>query len=505
MKYLYTVFHARDGYAWEENAPESFTEITSLLSQCENISHQYYIFHRGNVLRIQKAENPKIKERLCYVYTVEDFRNEDGVFISDTKNKAWHQVIENFLTGATPFHQVIFTPEQTAGLLQSFAKHMPEQLMAGLIIDEDRNQNYRFFNTSQERIICDTESYKFLRKLPVFREENQIFRALSFHRGAPAVSMLEFIALLSVEMPENLTEFRKAYDKCFDRSLIQKSVEYLFIAVEEAFIQEAVSKLDSRIVFGLGIQPEFVKNITAWYLSSYGVHDVEELRLFLHLFACYGISSELLLPMLELWQSEGEQLKELPFFLKESEVLTYSEFVKAVKKNEGKAFITEDLSYETIDKIYGYIQEKEIPLPILENLFHDNKKDKILFHLLQFIAWKENPEKKPKNPERNFIPACLYWGNLVTEEELKNYYGSEETVLDMKKEAYEIRMPERILNMPEFSRNQLLADKLTEKYRLNALFQKGKLGKTEKTVLAVAGIGLLIILLSCIWLVMVML
>ena len=64
MKYLYTVFHERDGYAWEENTPESFTEITSLLNQCDNISHKYYIFHRGNVLRIEKAENPKIKERL---------------------------------------------------------------------------------------------------------------------------------------------------------------------------------------------------------------------------------------------------------------------------------------------------------------------------------------------------------------------------------------------------------------------------------------------------------
>ncbi len=505
MKYLYTVFHARDGYAWEENAPESFAEITPLLSQCDNISHKYYIFHRGNVLRVEKSESDQIQERPFFIYTVEDFRNEDGVFVSDTKNKAWHQVIENFLTGATPFHQVNFTPEQTAGLLQSFAKHMPEQLMNGLMIDEDRHQNYKFFNTNQERIICDTESYKFLKKLPVFREENQIFKALSFQKGAPAVSMMEFIALLSVEMPENLTEFRKAYDKYFDRSLIQKSVEYLFTATDEAFIQEAVHKLDSRIKFGFGIQPAFVKNMTAWYLSAYGVHEMEELRLFLRLFACYGIPSELLLPMLELWQSEGEQLKELPIFLKESEILTYSAFVRAVKTNQGKAFVTEDLSYETIDKIYGYIQKKEIPLPILENLFHDNKKDKMLFHLLQFIAWKENSDKKPKSPEKNLMPACLYWGNLVSEEELKNYYGSEETALRMKQEAYQIRMPERILNMPEFSRNQLLADKLMEKYRLNALFQKGKLGKTEKTVLAVAGIGLLIILISCIWLVMVIL
>ncbi|MBR4320708.1 MAG: hypothetical protein IKP69_11810, partial [Oscillospiraceae bacterium] len=86
MKYLYTVFHARDGYAWEENAPESFAEITPLLSQCDNISHKYYIFHRGNVLRVEKSESDQIQERLFFIYTVEDFRNEDGVFVSDTKN-----------------------------------------------------------------------------------------------------------------------------------------------------------------------------------------------------------------------------------------------------------------------------------------------------------------------------------------------------------------------------------------------------------------------------------
>ena len=75
----------------------------------------------------------------------------------------------------------------------------------------------------------------------------------------------------------------------------------------------------------------------------------------------------------------------------------------------------------------------------------------------------------------------------------------------MKKEAYQIRIPVRLQNQPEVSRNLLLAEKLSAKYRLNTLFQKGKLGKTEKTVLAVSGIAFLLMLISCIRLILVML
>ena len=67
MKYLYTVFHERDGYAWEENTPESFTEITPLLSQCENISHQILYFSQRKCTEnseSRKSQNQR-KIMLC--------------------------------------------------------------------------------------------------------------------------------------------------------------------------------------------------------------------------------------------------------------------------------------------------------------------------------------------------------------------------------------------------------------------------------------------------------
>ena len=243
MKYIYTVFHAVDGYEWSRETPEDFSEITPLLRQCESVSHRYYLFHRGNVLQVQKAESPDAKERPFFVYTVDDFRNEDGVFSAETRNKAWPQVIENFLTDCPPFHLTDCTQEETAGLLQSFARHLPEKLTAGLLVDEDARRNYRFVDTSREKIIRDTDSFRFLRKLPVFTSENRLFRALCLYRGAPAVSMLEFIAMLSAdhapEPEQDMTSFRKAFEKYFDTCMIAKSMEYLLISVDEKFIQEA--------------------------------------------------------------------------------------------------------------------------------------------------------------------------------------------------------------------------------------------------------------------------
>ncbi len=508
MIYTYTVFRAQDGYAWDEQAPDSFSEITALLQQCESISHVYYIFHRGNVLRVQKAESPQVKERPFFVYTVDDFRNEDGVFCSDTRNKTWHQVIENFLTETAPFYLVECTEEQIPGILQSFARHLPEKLTSGLLIDEDTRKNYRFFNTSHEKIIRDTETLRFARKLPIFTEYNRLFRALCFRYGAPTCSMLQFVAMLAGNLPAeasgDMNTFRKKYEKYFDDCMIQKSVEYLLLSVDEDFIEEAKNKLDSSISLGFGIDSEFVRCLTAWYLSRYGIHEIQELRLFLHLFSCYGLPSALLLPMLEQWQKEYQHSAEPPF-LKKTEVLTYSEFVRAVKENQGSYFITEDISYQNIDDIYAYIQKKEIPVQILENLFQENKKDKKIADLLEFLSWQAHPDKKIKHPEKNLLPAALFWSELVSEQELKDFYASDTLAEQMKKEAYQIRIPVRLQNQPEVSRNLLLAEKLSAKYRLNTLFQKGKLGKTEKTVLAVSGIAFLLMLISCIRLILVML
>ncbi|MBR1529425.1 MAG: hypothetical protein IJ642_09010 [Oscillospiraceae bacterium] len=500
MIYQYTVFESRDGYAWEKNAPDSFSELTDLLMQCENISHQYYIFHRGNVLKVQKAENPDSGERLSFLYTVDDFRNEDGVFASDTRNKAWPQMIENFLTGCSPFHRIEYSQNQTAGLLQSFARHLPEDLISGLVIDEDSRQNYKFFNTSHKKMIYDTESLRFLKKLPVFREDNRIFRALCFRYGAPAVSMLEFIAMLA-----SGSEVQKNYEKYFDQNMIEKAVEYLLLSVDDNFISETQSKSDSGIVSGFGIESGFVSLMAEKYISVYGIHEIEELREFLHLFACFRISPELLLPMLETWEQEYHAIKEMPVRYQDSVILTYPAFVRAVQENTGCHFITDDISYDTIDDIYAYILEKEIPAPVLEKLFQENKNNTEISDLLHFVSWHEHPEKKIKNPEKNLLPAMLYWSELVSEEELEKYYHSQETAEHMKEEACQLRIPERIRNLPEYSRSLLLAEKLSAKYRLNTLFQKGKLGRTEKRILAVSGTAFLLILLSCIRLVMVML
>ncbi len=500
MIYQYTVFRARDGYAWEKNAPESFSEITPLLMQCENISHKYYIFHKGNVLKVQKEESPDSGERPFFIYTVDDFRNEDGVFAADTKNKAWPQVIENFLTACSPFHRIHFEAEQVAGLLQSFAKHLPEILISGLLVDEDANQNYKFFNTSHKQIIYDTESLKFLKKLPVFREDNRIFHALCFRYGTPAVSMLEFIAMLA-----SGGEIQTNYEKYFDAIMIEKSVEYLILSVNSDFITETQNKLDSGILFGFGIEKSFVRLMTEKYLAAYGIHELDELRAFLHLFSCFDIASEMLLPVLETWEQEYDSIEEMPFKMKQSEILTYPAFVKAVQENNGCHFITDNISYDIIDNIYAYITEKEIPAPVLEKLFQENKSDMLISNLLQFVSWAEHPEKKLKNPEKNLLPALLYWSELVSEEELEHFYHSEETAEHVKQEAFQMRIPERIRHLPEFHRNLLLAEKLAIKYKGNTLFQKGRLGKTEKIILAVSGISFLISILSCIWLVMVVL
>jgi len=500
MIYHYTVFQSLTGYEWDKNAPDSFSEIKDLLMQCENISHNYYIFHRGNVLKVQKTENPEFDERLSFLYTVDDFRNEDGVFASDTRNKAWPQIVENFLTGCSPFHRVEFSQKQVAGLLQSFAKHLPENLISGLLIDEDSHQNYKFFNTSHEKIIYDTESLRFLKKLPVFREDNRIFRALCFRYDAPAVSMLEFIALLA-----SGSDIQRNYEKYFDAIMIEKSIQYLLLSVDADFISEAQNKLDSAIVSGFGIESEFVSLMTEKYISAYGIHEIQELREFLHLFACYGISPELLLPVLVTWEQEYDSLTEIPVRYQDSVILTYPAFIQAVQENTSCCFITDHVSYDIIDQIYSCILEKEIPAPVLEKLFQENKNDKKISDLLHFVSWRENPEKKIKNPEKNMLPALLYWSELVSDEELKKYYHSEESAEHMKQEAYYLRIPEKIRNMPEYSRNLLLAERLSVKYRMSTLFQKGKLGRTEKIILAVSGISFLLVLLSCIRLVMVML
>ncbi|MBE6876075.1 MAG: hypothetical protein E7496_05005 [Ruminococcus sp.] len=509
MKYIYTVFRDGDGYAWGENTPQNFSEITHLLQQCESISHVYYIFHRGNVLEVRKAESPESKERLFFVYTVDDFRNEDGVFSADTRNKAWSQIIENFLTDCPPFHRTDCTPEQVPGLLQSFARHLPEKLTSGLLIDEDSRQNYRFFDTSREKIICDTDSFRFLRKLPIFTGENRIFRAMCFRYGAPAVSMLEFIAMLSADLTAqangNMTAFRKSFEKYFDPCMISKSIEYLLLSSDEAFIQEVQSKLDSGIALGFGIDREFIRSMTAWYLASYGIHEVQELRQFLHLFSCFGLPEELLLPVLRRWEQEYDSHSDKPLFLKKTEVLNYPEFVRTVTENQSRCFLTDEVSHETLDKIYACIQEKGIPASVLENLFQENRKDKIISDLLEFVSWSEHPEDAPKHPEKNLLPALLYWSELVSDAELLNFYGEKNLAGQMKQDAYQVRIPARIRNQPEISRNLLLADKLSEKYRLNAVFQKGKLGRTEKRILAVSLISFLLILVSCIRLVMVML
>ena len=509
MKYHYTVFRTGDGYAWEENTPEDFSEITALLSQCESVSHVYYIFHHGNVLEVTKAESPEARERPFFIYTVDDFRNGDGVFSADTRNKVWYQIIGNFLSGLPPFHLIDFAPEQVAGLLQSFARHLPEKLTSGLLIDKDAHQNYRFFDTSGEKMIPDTESLRFLRKLPIFTSENRLFRALCFRYGAPRVSMLEFIAMLSADWnPEtfsNMSAFRKEAEKYFDNCMTAKSVEYLLLSSDEKFIQEAQNKLDSGIEAGFGIDRDFVRRMTAWYLSEYGIHEVQELRQFLHLFSCFGLPSGLLLPMLEIWEQEYESIPNEPPFLKKTAVLNYPEFVGTVTGNQKTYFLTEEIPYETLDKIYAYIQEKEIPVSELETLFQENRKDKIISDLLGFVSWTEHPESSLKHPEKNLLPALLYWGGLVSGKELESFYGGTESSERMKQDAYQVRIPARIRNQPEISRNLLLADKLSEKYRLNVLFQKGKLGRTEKKILAVSGISFLLILLSCIRLIVVML
>ena len=460
------------------------------------------------MLEVTKAESPEAKERPFFVYTVDDFRNEDGVFSADTRNKAWPQIIENFLTDAPPFRMTDCNPEQVAGLLQSFARHLPEKLTSGLLIDKDSHQNYRFFDTSGEKIILDTESFRFLRKLPIFTDENRIFRALCFRYGAPRASMLEFIAMLSTDWNpdtlDNMKAFRKEFEKYFDNCMIAKSAEYLLLSSEDDFIQEVRNKLDSGIERGFGIDREFVRRMTAWYLSSYGIHDVQELRQFLHVFSCFGLPSGLLLPMLEIWEQEYDTLDKPPF-LKKTAVLNYPEFVEALTGNQSRHFLTDEVPYETLDKIYAYIQEKEIPSPELETLFQENRKEKIISDLLGFVAWTEHPESSPKHPEKNLLPALLYWGGLVSDKELETFYGGAESAGIMKQDAYQARMPARIRNQPEISRNLLLADKLSEKYRLNVLFQKGKLGRTEKKILAVSGISLLLTVLSCIRLIVVML
>ncbi len=502
MIYQYTVFQAQDGYAWEKSAPESFSEITPLLMQCESVSHCYYLFHHGNVLRVQKAEKPDSGERPFFVYTVDDFRSEDGIFSADTSNKAWPQVIENFLTDCPPFRRVEVSEEQIPGLLQGFARHLPEKLTAALLVDCNAAQQAKFFHTSHENIRRNTETFRFIRKLPVFREENRLFRALCFREGVPAVSMLAFIALLNTDLS---SDFRKNYDKYFDLSLLETAVQYLLLSVDQDFIAEAAAKLDSGIVLCLGIEKEFVRNVIVWYISVYGIHHAEELKQFLHLLACYGLPAELLLPVLQTWEQEYASRTERPLSQKESAVLTYPAFVQAVRENQGCHFVTEELPCEVLDKIYAYILEQEIPVPILEKLFRENAENKNIADLLQFLNQKEHPGKKLKNPEKNLLPACLFWSGLVTPEELENFYGSAESAERMKQDAFYHRMPERIRSLPEFSRSLLFAEKLSEKYRLNTLFQKGKLGKTEKTVLGVSALSFLLMLVSCIRLVTVML
>ena len=474
MKYTYTVFRAGDGYAWGENTPEDFSEITQMLQQCGSVSHIYYIFHRGNVLEVRKAESPRAKERPFFVYTVDDFRNEDGVFSADTRNKAWTQVIRNFLTDCPPFHLIDCTEEQVPGLLQGFARHLPEKLTAGLLVDRDARQNYRFFDTSLEKIICDTESFRFLRRLPIFAGENRIFRALCFRYGAPCVSMLEFIAMLSAEEAQDA-------EKYFDPCMISKSAEYLLLSCDDAFLQEVRSKLDSGMEAGFGISREFVRHRTERYLAEYGVHEVQELRRFLHLFSCFGLPSGLLLPVLERWEQAYDAQKDAPPFLKKTNVLTYPAFVRAVQEHQGNDFMTDDMPYETLDRIYAYIQEHDIPASELEHIFQENRKEKLISDLLGFVAWSEHPEKTVRHPERNLLPALLYCSpmqRLVSDAELTAFYSGKTSAEKMKKTACEIRIPAVIR---ERSRKRQILE----------------------TVLSVS--GFLVILASCIRLIVVML